>query len=126
MLHDFSFAHFYRACSPVNVDNDRHRQGSFGCGYGYDEDRVHHSLQELGIEVFVDHHKIYDRRIQDQFYRDEDRDEIFSGNEPIHSNKEQDGSEGEDFVNAYARDHRFYFYRQLPDMFIYSDSKMSF
>jgi hypothetical protein len=90
---------------PVNIDNDRDSHGSFGGGHGDDEQSEKMPLQLVGVQVFIENDEIDIHRVQHQFDRHEDGDQVPSDQEPVDPYKEHDCGDNQEMNDGYALYH---------------------
>jgi hypothetical protein len=71
----------------VQVNDYRNGYRSFRSGNGYYKQGKENAIQLIGVQVFVECHKIDVHTIQDQFDRHQHGDQVAPGEQPIHADK---------------------------------------
>jgi hypothetical protein len=73
----------------IQVNNYRNGHGGFGRSNGNNKQGKENTIQFIGVQVFIECHKIYVHTIQNQLYGHEHSDKVTPGEQSIHADEKQ-------------------------------------
>ena len=124
MLHVADIFNIYVVEPPVNIDDDGDGHCRFRCCHRDDEQGKEMSLQVTGVKVFIENDKIDGDRVQHQFQRHQDGDEVTAHQEAINPDKEHDRGDDQEMDDWNAFYHDDWFYRLI--FFLFCDDDCSY
>jgi hypothetical protein len=102
MFHFIYIFHIDGTEAPVYINDDGNGDGSFGGGDRNDEHGKKVALEIVRVQIPVKCHEINIDRIQYQFYRHQDGNQVLSRKESVNTEEEHDGTDDQEIFERYT------------------------